>query len=135
MQPTERPRTAEREPSKEPPDRSQAKADVVQESFRRLLRRGAITNLIKMLGRMHPADVARVIQHLSLGKEKRTVFELVKGESQRGQVLSELDAGSIQELMADLAATDAAWLLKDLGPDDQAYILGEIGRASCRERV
>lgn len=133
MQPTERPRPAERELPKESPDRSQAKADVVQESFRRLLRRGAITNLIKMLGRMHPADIARVIQHLSLGKEKRTVFELVKGEPQRGQVLSELDATSIQELMTDLAATDAAWLLKDLGPDDQAYILGVLPDERSKE--
>ena len=118
---------------KETPERGQSKADVVQESFRRLLRRGAITNLVKMMGRMHPADIARVIEHLSLGKEKRTVFELIKGESQRGEVLSELDAASIQELLADLAATDIAWLLKDLGPDDQAYILGVLPEERSKE--
>jgi magnesium transporter len=133
MQPPERPRVPDKELPKETPERGQSKADVVQESFRRLLRRGAITNLVKMLGRMHPADIARVIQHLSLGKEKRTVFELVKGESQRGQVLSELDAPSIQELLADLAATDIAWLLKDLGPDDQAYILGVLPEEQSKE--
>lgn len=133
MQPPERPRIFDRDAMKDAGDRGQSKADVVQESFRRLLRRGAITNLVKMLGRMHPADIARVIQHLSLAKEKRTVFELVKGESQRGQVLSELDAASIQELLADLAATDIAWLLKDLGPDDQAYILGVLPEAQSKE--
>ncbi len=133
MQPPERSRTLDRDVPKDSADRGQSKADVVQESFRRLLRRGAITNLVKMLGRMHPADIARVIQHLSLGKEKRTVFELVKGESQRGQVLSELDAASIQELLADLAATDIAWLLKDLGPDDQAYILGVLPEEQSKE--
>ncbi len=133
MQPPERPRILDRDAPKDAGDRGQSKADVVQESFRRLLRRGAITNLVRMLGRMHPADIARVIQHLSLGKEKRTVFELVKGESQRGQVLSELDAASIQELLADLAAPDIAWLLKDLGPDDQAYILGVLPEERSKE--
>ncbi|MBY0249549.1 MAG: magnesium transporter [Nitrospiraceae bacterium] len=97
---------------------------MVLQSVQRLLRRGAITNLAKMLGRMHPADVAKVINHLSSSKEKREVFELVRGENKRGQVLSELEGQSIQEVLADLLHSDVAWLLKDLGPDDVAYILG-----------
>ena len=52
------------------------------------------------------------------------MFELVRGENKRGQVLSELDGESIQEVLADLLHSDIAWLLKDLGPDDVAYILG-----------
>ena len=46
-------------------------------SIQRLLRRGAITNLAKMLARMHPADIANVIDHLSSQKEKREIFEPV----------------------------------------------------------
>ncbi|MEK7352702.1 MAG: hypothetical protein AAB177_17645, partial [Nitrospirota bacterium] len=72
-------------------DRGRTKFDIVLLSVQRLLHRGAITNLAKMLGRMHQADVAQVIMHLSSPKEKREVFELVRGESKRGQVLSELD--------------------------------------------
>jgi magnesium transporter len=72
-----------------------------------------------MLGKMHPADVSKIMEHLSSSKEKRTVFELVRAEM-RGQVLSELDAGNIQELLADVPPPDVAWLLKDLGPDDVA---------------
>ena len=37
----------------------QTKSDIRFVSVQRLLRRGAITNLSKMLGRMHPADAAR----------------------------------------------------------------------------
>jgi len=105
-------------------ERGQTKSDIILLSVQRLLRRGAITNLSKMLGRMHPADAARVITHLSSLKEKREVFELVRGEAKRGQVLSELDGDSIQQVLADLLHSDIAWLLKDLGPDDVAYILG-----------
>lgn len=105
-------------------ERGQTKSDIVLQSVQRLLRRGAITHLSKMLGRMHPADIAKAVNHLSSPKEKREVFELVRGENKRGQVLSELDGESIQEVLADLLHSDVAWLLKDLGPDDVAYILG-----------
>jgi len=109
--------------AKETTEKGQTKFDLVLASFQRLLRRGAITNLGKMMGRMHPADIAKVIAHLSSQKEKRTVFELVR-EFKRGQVLSELDGGSIQQVLADVAPADVAVLLKDLPPDDVSDILG-----------
>ena len=138
MQPTERPveprlpdlrpRVSEkdtlRDVLRDQAERGQTKSDIVLQSVQRLLRRGAITNLSKMLGRMHPADIAKAVNHLSSPKEKREVFELVRGENKRGQVLSELDGESIQEVLADLLHSDVAWLLKDLGPDDVAHILG-----------
>ncbi|MGQ0811194.1 MAG: magnesium transporter, partial [Nitrospiraceae bacterium] len=94
---------------------------------------GAIANLAKMLSRMHPADIAKVIVHLSSPKDKRTVFELVRGETQRGQVLSELDNDSINQVLADLAPSDVAWLLKDLASDDVAYILGVLSEQRAQE--
>jgi magnesium transporter len=147
MQPTERPveprppdprpRVSEkdllREALRDQTERGQTKSDIVLQSVQKLLRRGAITNLSKMLGRMHPADVAKVVTHLSSPKEKREVFELVRGEGKRGQVLSELDGDSIQEVLADLLPSDVAWLLKDLGPDDVAYILGFLPEERGKE--
>jgi magnesium transporter len=114
-------------------DRGRSKFDIVLLSVQRLLHRGAITNLAKMLGRMHQADVAQVIMHLSSPKEKREVFELVRGESKRGQVLSELDSDSINQVLADLLHADIAWLIKDLGPDDAAYLLGVLPEERAKE--
>ena len=114
-------------------DRGRSKFDIVLLSVQRLLHRGAITNLAKMLGRMHQADVAQVIMHLSSPKEKREVFELVRGESKRGQVLSELDSDSINQVLADLLHSDIAWLIKDLGPDDAAYLLGVLPEERAKE--
>ncbi len=147
MQPTEKttearqlelnPRVAEKEVLRdvlrEQADRGQSKFDIVLLSVQRLLRRGAISNLAKMLGRMHPADVAKVITHLSSPKEKREVFELVRGETKRGQVLSELDGESITQVLADLLQGDVAWLIKDLAPDDVAYILGVLPEERAKE--
>ena len=132
-----RPRAVERdvlrEALRDQAERGQTKSNIVMQSVQRLLRRGAITNLSKMLGRMHPADIAKVITHLSSPKEKREVFELVRGEAKRGQVLSELDGESIQQVLADLLHSDIAWLLKDLGPDDVAYILGFLPEERGKE--
>jgi magnesium transporter len=137
MQPNERTRQNEKdllkEVTKEPGEKGQTKFNLLLASFQRLLRRGAITHLGKMLGKMHPADIAKVIAHLSSPKEKRTVFELVRGEAERGQVLSELDAESIQQVLADIPPSEVAWLLKDLGTDDVADILGMLPEEQAKE--
>ncbi len=119
-------REAVKDPARDHGEKGQSKSDLFMASFQRLVRRGAITNLGKMLAKMHPADIAKAIVHLPTPKEKRTVFELVRGEMQRGQVLSELDAATIQQLLADLAPSDVAMLLRDLAPDDVTYILGVL---------
>ncbi len=111
---------------KESAEGGRSKFDILLDSVERLLRRGAVTNLTRMLGRLHPADIAKVITHISSPKDKRTTFELVRGEKQRGLVLSELDADSITAVLVDLQAPDLAWLLKDQEPDDVAYILGVL---------
>ena len=137
MQPLDRSRIGEKDPareaSREPSERGHAKSDIRLVSIQRLLRRGAITNLAKMLARMHPADIATVIDHLSSPKEKREIFELVRGEAKRGQVLSELDGDSITHVLSDLLPSDVAWLLKDLGSDDIAYILSVLPTDRAKE--
>ena len=137
MQPTDRLRPAEKDLlkdlSKETPEKGQSKFELMLASFQRLLRRGAITNLGKMMGRMHPADVAKIIAHLSSQKEKRTVFELVRGEAERGKVLSELDQGSVPQVLADMPVSEVAALLKDLGPDDVGDILGVLPEEQAQE--
>ncbi len=112
--------------TRESADGGQSSFDVLLGNVDGALRRGAITSLIRQLGRLHPADTAKVISHLSSDKEKRTVFELVRGEKQRGLVLGELDADSITAVLVDLQAPDLAWLLKDQEADDVAYILGVL---------
>ena len=54
-------------------------------SVRRLLKRGAISNVMNLIARLHPADVARVIMHLDTPQERRTVFELIKDVAEQGQ--------------------------------------------------
>lgn len=137
MQPAERSRQTEKDLlkdlAKEPMGKGQTKFDLMLVSFQRLLRRGAISNLAKMLGRLHPADIAKVIVHLPSPKEKRTVFELVRGEAERGKVLSEMDQTSIEQVLTEMPPADVAGLLKDLGTDDVADILGVLPQEQANE--
>ncbi len=103
--------------------RTASRFDVILDSVGRLLRRGAIGNLERMVSKMHPADVAKVLRHLSTGQEKRTVFELITPGGNKAQVLSEMEEGGISAVLADVPAADIAMLIRDLPDDDQAYIL------------
>lgn len=103
--------------------RTASRFDVILDSVGRLLRRGAIGNLDRMVSKMHPADVAKVLHHLNTAQEKRTVFELIKPDGNKAQVLSEMDEGDIGETLTDIPAADIAMLIRDLPDDDQAYIL------------
>ncbi len=104
----------------------QRKFDVVRRSTRRLLKRGAISNLANLIARLHPADVARVIMNLDTLQERRTIFELVEGAAEQGQVVSELSDEIILELLEDRNAADIAWMLRVVPADDAAYILGVL---------
>ncbi len=126
-------RDAAKDLAREVGGKEPARFDLILETCQRLLRRGAISNIAKMLSRMHPADVAKVIEHVSAPKEKRTVFELVRPEAKRGQVLSELDAGNIEPALAEMPPAEVAVLLKDLGPDDVAYILGVLDQEQANQ--
>ena len=103
--------------------RTASRFDVILDSVGRLLRRGAIGNLERMVSKMHPADVAKVLHHLNSAQEKRTVFELIKPDRSKAQVLSELEEGDLGETLTDVPAAEIAVLIKDLPDDDQAYVL------------
>ena len=116
-----------------PDGRTASKFDLILDSVRRLLRRGAIGNLERMVAKMHPADVAKVLHHLHNAQEKRTVFELLKAEGGKAQALKEMDPGDIGETLADVPSADIAMLIRNLPDDDQAYILTSFPEERAQE--
>jgi magnesium transporter len=79
-----------------------------------------------MVDKMHPADIAKVIRHLSSGQEKRTIFDLIKKLDIKATVISEIDTASSKEILSDMPATEVVMILKELPTDDTADILGEL---------
>ncbi len=109
------------------------KYDIVLDTFRRLLRRGAIANISKIVDKMHPADVAKVIRHLALGAEKRTILDLVREAKTKADVISEIDATSRNEIFSEMPSSDIVAILKDLPSDDVADIVGDMHEDKAKE--
>lgn len=109
------------------------KYDIVLDTFRRLLRRGAISNISKIVDKMHPADVAKVIRHLAAGPEKRTILDLVREVKTKADVISEIDPTSRNEILSEMPASDIVAILKELPSDDVADIVGDMQEEKAKE--
>jgi magnesium transporter len=103
---------------------AQRKIDVVLDSVRRLMRLGATTNLVNLLHKQHPADLAQVFSDLG-EKDRATAFALLVERNSKlaMEALSELGPEGGAALLADRSADEIARLLHELPSDDAAAIV------------
>src|SRR5918993_3566225 len=103
----------------------QRKLDVVLDSVKRLLRVGATSNLVNLLQKQHPADLAQVFSELS-EKDRQSAFSLLVERNSRlaMEALSELgpEAGAAL-LAAGRSAEEIVKLTQELPSDDAAAII------------
>ena len=103
---------------------AQRKIDVVLDSVRRLMRLGATANLVNLLQKQHPADLAQVFSDLG-EKDRVGAFSLLVDRNSKlaMEALSELGPEGGAALLADRSAEDIARLLLELPSDDAAAII------------
>jgi len=103
---------------------AQRKIDVVLDSVRRLMRLGATANLVNLLHKQHPADLAQVFGELG-EKDRATAFALLVERNSKlaMEALSELGPEAGAALLADRSAEEIARLLHELPSDDAAAIV------------
>lgn len=101
--------------------------DVVLESVRRLLRLGATPNLLNLLLKQHPADLAEIITELN-EKDRHTAFNgLVERNSKLAmETVSELGPEKGAELLALRPADEIARLMQLIPQDDAASLLDRL---------
>jgi magnesium transporter len=109
---------------------AQRTIDVVLDSVRRLLRLGATANLVNLLQKQHPADLAQVFAELG-EKDRGSAFALLLDRNSKlaMEALSELGPEGGAALLADRSAEDVARLLHDLPSDDAASIIDNLPEA------
>jgi magnesium transporter len=102
----------------------QRKLDVVLDSVKRLQRIGATSNLVNLLHKQHPADLARLFSELS-EKDRLSAFSLLVERNSRlaMEALSELGPEAGAALLADRSAEDIVKLMQELPTDDAAAIV------------
>ena len=107
-----------------PPHR---RIDVVLDSVKRLQRIGATANLLNLVQKQHPADLADVLNELS-GGERRSVFNTLLGHNSRlaMEALTELDAEVGASLLVEYPADELARLFQELPSDDAAALIDHL---------
>ena len=106
---------------------AQRKIDVVLDSVRRLIRLGATANLVNLLQKQHPADLAQVFAELAEKDRSAAFAVLVERNSKLAmEALSELGPEGGAALLADRSAEEIARLLHDLPSDDAAAIIDNL---------
>jgi magnesium transporter len=102
----------------------QRKLDVVVDSVKRLLRIGATANLLNLLQKQHPADIAHVLGAIN-DRERHAAFSILVDRNGRlaMEALSELGAEDAGPLLADRSAEEIARFVQELPSDDAAALI------------
>ncbi|HWB17909.1 MAG TPA: magnesium transporter [Vicinamibacterales bacterium] len=105
----------------------QHRNDLILESVRRLLRMGATPNLLNLLQKQHPADLAQIFAELP-DRERHAAFNILVERNGRlaMEALSELGPEKGSELLALRSAEDIARLSQEIASDDAAALVDQL---------
>src|SRR6187397_406608 len=103
---------------------AQRRIDLVLDSVKRLLRIGATANLLNLLQKQHPADLAQIFGELA-EKDREAAFSLLAERNGRlaMETISELGPESGSALLATRSAEDIAKLAQEIPSDDAAALI------------
>ena len=106
---------------------AQRRIDLVLDSAKRLLRIGASANLLNLLQKQHPADLAQVFSELP-DKEREAAFSLLAERNGRlaMEAISELGPVAGAGLLATRAAEEIAKLAQEIPSDDAAALIDHL---------
>jgi len=106
---------------------AQRRIDLVLDSVRRLLRIGATANLLNLLQKQHPADLAQVFSDLA-DRDRQATFSLLADRNGRlaMEAVSELGPEAGAALLATRSAEDIARLAQEIPTDDAAALIDHL---------
>ena len=106
---------------------AQRRIDLVLESVKRLQRIGADANLLNLLQKQHPADLAQILGALT-ERDRRAAFALLVERYGRlaMEAISELEPDDGAAMLTDHSAEELAQLLQELPSDDAAPLIEHL---------
>jgi magnesium transporter len=101
--------------------------ELVLDSVKRLLRIGATGNLLNLLQKQHPADLAQIFGELS-DRDRQAAFSLLAERNGRlaMEALSELGPEAGAALLATRSAEEIAKLAQEIPSDDAAALIDHL---------
>ncbi len=108
------------------------KIQVLHGTVSKLLRRGAVTNLKKALGKIHPADIAHLFRYFEFNDQK-TLLELMPDVERAADVLSELEPETWPQLANLLNKDYLMAVLHEMADDDSAVFIRSLSDELAEE--
>ena len=106
---------------------AQRRLDLVLDSVKRLLRIGATANLLNLLQKQHPADLAQVLSELSDRDREAAFNTLVERHSRLAmEAVSELGPEVGASLLSSRSAEEIAGLVQEIESDDAAALVANL---------
>jgi magnesium transporter len=101
------------------------KMQLLQETVKKLLRRGATSNLKKVLRKIHPADIAHLFRYFDL-KEQEILLSLISDIDKAADVFAELEPDSWSQLAQLLDQDYLVSLVQKMADDDSAEVIRNL---------
>ena len=98
---------------------------VLRDTFRRLLRRHAKTNIVKLIEKTHPADMALIFRYFN-DLEQDTIFAMMKPSEKTVEFLNELDEAITIRIVENEDPARIAAILEEASSNEQAYLMGLV---------
>ena len=98
---------------------------ILRDTFRRLLRRRAKTNIIKLIDKTHPADLALLFRYFN-ENEQEEIFNDLKPSEDTAEFLNELDESISIRLLENESPERIAQILEYASSNEQAYLMGLV---------
>ena len=98
---------------------------LLRDTFRRLLRRHAKTNIIKLIEKTHPADTALIFRYFN-DSEQDTIFSMMSPSEETVEFLAELDESITVRLLENESSSRIASILEEASSNEQAYLMGLV---------
>jgi len=98
---------------------------ILRDTFGRLLRRHAHTNLSKLILKTHPADLSVVFRYF-MDEEQIQVFSIMEENEHTAEFLVELDDTLLANLLENESPERIAHVIQQASANDQSYILGTL---------
>jgi magnesium transporter len=99
--------------------------NILMESIRRLLRRGALHHLRKIVNKTHAADLSVSFRSLSIA-DQRKLFSLIEDTERKGTLFSELDEDTFLDLIEDMRIEEIVEVFEEMPTDDVADLVGKL---------
>jgi magnesium transporter len=108
------------------------KLQILLDTVKKLIRRGAYPNLTNVVAKTHPADIAHLFRYLDQ-KEQRVFFNLIEDSETAASVLSELDHGTGAQLLEKIDTETITGILQEMPYDDAVDIIRNMPEEKAEE--